>query len=423
MTCTPVVNTNRPIKRHITSIIILLSGLFPLTAQSAATLLDAFTYGKFSGQLRYRYEWVDQENFAEQARASTLRTQLGYLTDGYQGFSAFMQIENVTVIGAQDYNNTANGLTQYPVVADPDDTEINQAYLTYETPYSTFIRYGRQLINLDNQRFIGGAGWRQNEQTFDALSVVNTSLTDTTVSYAHITNINRVFSEGNPNRVLANSPMDSDIINISYKGLRAGTVTGYGYLLDFDTTSALSHQTWGTRLDGRYQPGKVKWLYTVEHAKQSDYKDGAATNDAHYNYLAAGGEYNGIQIKLNLEVLSGNGVYGFATPLATLHAFNGWADLFLNTPKDGLRDLFISATKTLLGVNLTAIYHDYTSDNLSYHYGTEWDLQATKKINKGLALTLKYAAYNGDTNNINATRNSALARDVDKLWLQADFQF
>lgn len=421
MITTPSVNVSASAGLRV-SLVMLLS-LFPFTAQSASTLMDAITYGKTSGQLRYRYEGVDQENFAKQAHASTLRTQLGYTTDGYQGFSALLQFENVTVIGNELYNSTANGLTQYPTVADPDDTEINQAYLNYETPYSTSIRYGRQVIILDNQRFIGNVGWRQNEQSFDALSIVSTALPDTTATYAHITNVNRVFSEGNPNPVLANSPMTSDIVNVSYKGLSAGALSGYGYLLDFDNTPLLSTQTWGARLDGGRRLGKVKWLYTAEYADQNDYAEGAVTNDAHYHFLAAGGDYNGIQIKLNYELLSGDGVYGFATPLATLHAFNGWADVFLNTPRDGLKDIFISAGKTLSGVNLTAMYHDFSSDNLGYDYGTEWNLQATKKINKSLALTLKYAAYSGAKNAANVTRNPVLARDVDKLWLQADFQF
>ncbi|HLA75802.1 MAG TPA: alginate export family protein [Gammaproteobacteria bacterium] len=417
------VNTTLAAGGHIRLIIIMLAGLLPLTAQAAATLLDAFTYGKFSGQLRYRYETVDQENFALKAYGSTLRTQLGYLTDGYQGFSAFVQVENVAVLGNEQYNSTANGRTQYPTIADPDDTELNQAYLNYETPFSTNLKYGRQVINLDNQRFIGNAGWRQNEQTFDAFSIVSTWLTDTTATYAHITNVNRVFSESNPNRILANSEMTSDIINASYKGFSAGTLTGYGYLLDFDNSPTLSNQTWGARFDGGYRPGKVKWLYTAEYADQSDYASGTSTNDGHYGLLALGGEYNGVQIKLNYELLSGDGVYGFATPLATLHAFNGWADMFLNTPRDGLQDIFVNINKTIMGVNLAAIYHDYMSDNLNYDYGTEWNFLATKKIAKNLALTLKYAAYKGDKNADNTTRNIALTRDVDKLWLQADYQF
>ncbi|MEO7558498.1 MAG: alginate export family protein [Gammaproteobacteria bacterium] len=413
-----------PAHRHIKLIFIVVTGLFPLAAQAAATLLDAFTYGKFSGQLRYRYEMVDQENFAKNANASTLRTQLGYTTDSYQGFTAFLQLENVFVIGNELYNSTANGRTQYPMVADPDGTELNQAWLSYETPYSTTLKYGRQVINLDNQRFIGNVGWRQNEQTFDAFSLVNTSLTDTTLFYAHVDNVNRIFGENHPNPLLADSRMSSELINVGYKGLKAGNLTAYAYLLDYDKTPPVSHKDLGLRFDGSYKlKGNKKLLYTAEYARQSPYADGADTNKADYGLAALGIDISGVQLKLNYELLTGDGVYAFQTPLATLHAFNGWADQFLSTPKDGLQDIFVTIGKTVMGVNLAAVYHDYASDNLSYNYGTEWNFLATKKIDKNLSLTLKYAAYNGAKNTLNTARNIALTRDTDKLWLQADFQF
>ena len=42
-----------------------------------------------------------------------------------------------------------------------------------------------------------------------------------------------------------------------------------------------------------------------------------------------------LEFKLGYEELGSNaGLYGLQTPLATLHAFNGWADKFLVTPVD-----------------------------------------------------------------------------------------
>ena len=48
-----------------------------------------------------------------------------------------------------------------------------------------------------------------------------------------------------------------------------------------------------------------------------------------------------------------------------------------------------------------------------------------EKLGKILTLTAKYAAYAGDANAQNVARNApaALARDIDKFWLQADVQF
>src|SRR3546814_1461069 len=48
----------------------------------------------------------------------------------------------------------------------------------------------------------------------------------------------------------------------------------------------------------------------------------------------------------NYEVLGSDaGVFAFQTPLATLHKFQGWADLFLTTHSAGVRDLNFTLTK------------------------------------------------------------------------------
>ncbi len=397
-------------------------------ASAADTLAEALTGGKVSVNLRYRYEAVDQEGVAEKAGASTLRTTLGYATGDYHGFGAFAQFEDVRVVGNERYNSTVNGLVQYPVVADPADTEINQAYLSFKGIPGTTLKYGRQVITYDNHRFIGNVGWRQNEQTYDAFSLANTSLPSTLISFAHVDNANRIFSEKHP--TLSDVELNGELLNVAYKGLKAGALVGYGYFLDYEPGQPFpvtaSNKTLGVRFDGGYPLAGRKLLYTAEYAKQSDYKDGASTVDADYGYAMVGIDLGGVQVKLNYELLSGDGVYGFATPFATLHAFNGWADKFLTTPKDGIKDTFISVGGAWLGVNLLAVYHDYSSDNLGYSYGTEWNALASKKINKYLTLAAKYASYDGDTNALNQTRNpapAALAKDIDKLWLQAEVQF
>ncbi|MEO5574536.1 MAG: alginate export family protein [Gammaproteobacteria bacterium] len=418
-------------KLHLTNTLlyIALLGIGAMSsAQAASNIIEAITYGQASGQLRYRFEHLDQDGINKAAKASTLRTQLGYTTDNYLGFIAFAQLENVTVIGNELYNNTENGMTQYPVVADPDGTEINQAWLSYETPYSTTLKYGRQGINLDNQRLVGTVNFRQNEQTFDAFSLVNTSLPDTTLFYAHVNNVNRIFGNDHPNPLLANTRTDTDLINLGYKGLGIGTLTGYAYLLDFEKLPLASHKDLGLRLDGtRKLKGNMKLLYTAEYANQSDYADGADTIDADYALASLGVEFKGIQLRANYELLSGDGVYAFQTPFATLHAFNGWADRFLVTPRDGIQDIFVSAGKTFYGINLLAIYHDYSSDNLDYDFGTEWNLAASKKVNKYFTVKAEYASFNADRNIQNVARNigarSIQTQDAQIVWLTADLQF
>lgn len=396
-------------------------------AYAADTLVEALSSGKVSGQLRYRYEWVDDATKTEQAGASTLRTRLGYMTGDYLNLSGFIQLQDVHVVGSEHYNSTINGRTQYPIVSDPEGAQVQQAFLSYKGLPGTVFKYGRQGINLDNQRFIGTVEWRQNAQAFDAFTVTNTSLPDTTIFYGHVMNVRRIFGA---NSAQGDLNMSSELLNIAYKGFAPVSIVGYGYFLDYDKaqsiSSTLSNKTLGLRFDGGYKPESmgVKFLYTAEYAKQSDYAGGASKVDGDYTNLMAGVDVSDVQVKLGYEVLSGDGTYGFATPLATLHAFNGWADKFLATPNDGIKDTFLSAGTILGGVNLTAVYHKYASDNLGYDYGSEWNLQAAKKINKSLVLTAKYAAYSADSNATNVARNtSTLAKDIDKFWLMADVQF
>lgn len=394
-------------------------------ASAAESFTEALIGGKVSANLRYRYEWVDQQGFADKAKASTLRTHLGYATGDYKGFDAFVQFEDVRAIGNERYNSTVNGLTQYPGVTDPEDTEVNQVYLSFKGLPGTAFKYGRQVITYDNHRFIGNVGWRQNEQTYDAFSLVNTSLPDTTISFAHADNVNRIFSEKHP--TLSDVELNGEFLNIAYKGLKAGTLTGYGYFIDYEPgqpfSVTASHKNLGIRFDGGHPLGGARLVYTAEYVKQGDYKDGANTVDADYAHGMLGLDLGGVQVKLSRESLSGDGTYALQTPFATLHAFNGWADKFLTTPADGLEDTFLSVGGKLGPVKLLAVYHDYTSDHLGYDYGTELNLLAAWKASKTLTLLVKYADYQGDANATNVARNSALSQDVSKSWLQAEVKF
>ncbi len=100
-----------------------------------------------------------------------------------------------------------------------------------------------------------------------------------------------------------------------------------------------------------------------------------------------------------MEQLDGKGINKtFDTPLGTNHAFQGWADLFLITPKNGIRDVFGTVIGTLDrgDVILTGVYHDFTDDTGQIHYGKEWDFSALKKFGKHYSVLAKYAYYSAD---------------------------
>lgn len=359
---------------------------------------EALTGGSPLLDMRLRYEAVDDSVNAD-ARALTLRTRLGYRTGNWNGFYGLGEYEDVRVIGGVD--SYAPQRSGHATVADPEVTELNQAYLGYTGFADTEIRAGRQRIILDNARFVGNVGWRQNEQTFGALSVVNTGIEDFTVTYAFIDKINGILTTFDAN-------VSDHILNVRYSGFEPATITGYGYLLEDDDSGA-ENDTWGIRLKGAHATDAgPRLLYTAEFATQD-----TNSNDASYGFLEGGLAISGVTVKVGYELLgSDDGAYGFQTPLATKHAFNGWADQFLATPANGLEDLMFSMGGKVAGVELLAVYHDFSADEGGADYGTELDLLAVRKFGKRYALGLKYASYDADT----------WKTDTDKLWLWAQLK-
>jgi hypothetical protein len=395
-------------------------------ADEALTLEDALKGGKADFSFRYRFENVDDDGRPDQGRASTLKSRFTYTTQTYKDIQVQLEVDNVSRIGSDNYDDLHNSNTDRGVVADTDGTAFNQAWVAYTGIDDTTLKAGRQRINLDNQRFVGGVGWRQNEQTYDCVTIVNTSLADTTAFYAYVENVERIFGpdDGRDGTPAANSNLESEahIFNVNYTGLGFGTLSGYAYLLDFDelaNSTNISTQTFGARFTGS-QGDETKFLYTAEYARQSDYKDFEAKNgrtsfDADYYNLEGGVQAKGITAKLGLEVLGADDDKGvpFSTPLATLHKFQGFADKFLTTPGGGIEDTYASVFTKVMGAKVGIIYHDFEADEGGADYGDEVDFVVAKQIQKNVHLLFKYANYNADEH----------STDTQKAWLQLTVKF
>ena len=411
-------------------------------AISNATLTDATTDGKLHFSLRYRYEHVDDERLSgaavslKNANASTLRAYLGYATGSFHDFSAMLGLEAVTKVGGGDFNNGSNRQTRFAAVVDPSGIELDQAFLNYTGIKDTRVKLGRQYITYRKapfHRYIGTILWRQNWQTSDAITVTNHTFPDTRINYAYVWDINRIFGRDAP-EPLSNFNSDSHLINIQYGGLPAGKLEVYGYLLDFDNATGFSTQTYGVRFHGKRKlANHVDALYTVEHARQSDYAGNTLDIDADYFLGEIGASLrldeviDSITLKFGYERLSGEGgADRFVTILGTNHAFQGWADRFLVTPGDGIEDFIVTAVMKIKGANLVAAYHDIGSDNMGYDYGSELDLQISKTFKKHYTLGLKYAAYDADRNISNIRRNGAnggSVNDVRKFWVWVQYSY
>ena len=251
-------------------------------AADAANLLDAFSKGEASVDMRYRLERVEQdaavttttERF-KNATASTLRSRFKYATATLHGIDATLEFENImTVLGGENYDSTINNKSQYPVVADPSATEVNQAYLTC-TAGEQLVRIGRQAVNLDKLRFVGTVGWRQNNQTLDTLVLNTTAVDNLSLLYAFVWNVNRVFSDAHP---FGNLATNSHVINARYTGFDDTTVIAHGLVLDLDDVAGLSSRTIGIRMEGDVAAGAgVKLAWEAEYATQEDHADSPRT--------------------------------------------------------------------------------------------------------------------------------------------------
>jgi hypothetical protein len=389
-------------------------------------IANAFKQGKVNVSFRYRYEFVDQDPFTEDANASTLRSRLTYQSAEFQNFSVLLEMDDLRALGNADYNDTRNGKTNQPIVADPEATDFNQGALKYTGLENTEIIVGRQRIARGNERFIGPVGWRQNEQTFDAASL-NYKFNDKLQTYyAFVNQVNRVFGPDSPPP--GGQPDDLDgnthLLDVSYAFAPWAKVMAYGYFLDLgdDTLPALgSNQTLGLRLSGDIAIND-QWAipYAAEYATQDDYKDNPNDYSADYYIGELGLRYQKIAVKLAYEVLEGSNVANeaFQTPLATLHAFQGWADKFLTTPDGGIEDLYVLVDVPLpFNVNLKLRYDDFEAETGSTDYGDEIGVWATLPVGQNYAVALKYAGFDADS------AAPASLQDTDKFWLMLSANF
>lgn len=391
---------------------------------------EALTGGTPDFSVRLRYENVDDDLQPREANANTGRFTLGYKTGTFHGFGLYGQVEHVEELFSDNYSHPARPQPGFATVADPAGTEMNQAYVFFNGIADTSIKAGRQELTYRDapfHRFIGTILWRQNWQTFDAFSIVNNSLPDTTLSYAYTWNVNRIFGEDAP-APLDDFTSNSHFINAKYNGFSMAKIEAYAYLLDFDNAAAFSSNTFGIRVNGGIPINeKMKAIYTAEYATQSDAANNPNSIDADYLLGEVGANiklptpFSDITLKVSYELLEGNGgADKFDTILGTNHAFQGWADKFLITPGDGIEDIYLTAVVKAFGAKFIAVYHDLNSDRNSYDYGTELDLLAEKTFREHYTFGLKYADYNGDQNTFNT---GGLAADITKFWAYFEMQF
>lgn len=409
----------------ISTISVLAISVVPAFAQlngseiQQNSIVDAIKNGKPIIDIRYRYEHKSQDGFFESAYSNTVRTRIGYETGEIYNFKFLVEFENVTSIGDEHFNSTTNGRTEFPVIVDPDSTEINRAQVMFAGIEKTPITIGRQRVSLNNHRFIGAVDFRQNQQTFDAARISSTIIENLTVEYMYISRVHRVFGNDSP---IGEFDSNSHVFSAAYDAGSIGVFKVYGVLLDLDEAPGLSSETWGLRYEKLITVDKERAInlrIVGEYASQKDYASNPIDYSEDYIHGEVSLHVDQFAGTIGYEELGGDGVVGFSTPLATLHKFQGFADVFLMTPAAGLEDMYGTLSyawedlPVVDNIQVFTTFHRFEGAIGKLDFGSEFDAGLVVHFKKHWSAELKGADYDG----------AGAFADRRLLWVSLRFQY
>ena len=397
--------TNITLRSRLAALGILLAAAMPAAAMD---LRGAISAGEIDLGVRYRFEHVDLDRLARQAKASTARARMTWNSAVAGAFSFGIEADYVFVLGLEDYNSTTNGRFRFPVVADPQGFDLNQAFVAYQAqPF--LVRVGRQRINHGGQRFLGGVAWRQNEQTYDAVRILYPN-GRFDVDYAYIHNVNRIFGPDDgaqPGDWYGNM----HVLRAALATRPKHTLTAFGYLFDLTNANGPPNANITAGLDYQGAFGRVAVRAAV--ARQSDAGDNPVSYNAGYYNVEATLDLAPVTVTAAIETLGSDGGRAtFRTPLATLHKFQGWTDQFLQPPATGVRDSWIQVSGKAFGTPLTVAYHDFRAAHGSADYGSEVNVSVARDVGERWNLLFKLAHYSADEH----------ASDTTKFWVMVDWR-
>lgn len=377
--------------------------------------------------IRARYEYADIDRL-DPANAFTTRERVGLKTTEWNGFSALVEGEFSQAI-VDKYNGGAPGADPFhpgdSLIADPQTNELNQGYLQY-SGHDNVIRAGRQRIIYDNAAFIGNSGWRQNEQTFDAISLSNKCVENLTLNYAYVDQVNRIFgseADGSPaiNPNVQDLSTNTNLLNASYTGISGVTLGGYVYIMDFDDSlPGWTNQTYG--LSGKGDALGLTWYGELAWQEDAGPRN---SDDAMYAHATVTKAFDNKQsLTLGVEYLGA----GFQTPLATLHAFNGFSDATdaarASGAHNGLTDLYLTyALPVCWGMKWSNSYHLFGDNNVANDYGWEIDTVLVKKFDDHFSALIKGAYLEGGNDAFSGGARGAKLPTTTRVSVEVDYAF
>ncbi len=391
-------------KTLIAGTISALSFSYTMSAQ-AQSISELINNSNINFNFRLRSESADLDNdTSKSALANTLRSRITFQSTEFHGLSLLVEGDNTLHLTDDFYDKDGPNQGNYDVVLDQETNQLNQAYIQYQG-FNSNLKAGNQRINLDNQRHVGAVAFRQDEATFDAISVTNKAIDNATIYLALANNRNTITN--------ANTQEDIHLLNVKYTINKKASASVYYYGID-DTNvknSGVDFDTLGVRTLSSV--GDI--MLEAEFASQNKSTNTADTTSLYYN-LSVAKKISGVKTKLGYEVFgSDDGKAAFSTPLGTNHKFFGWSDKFLTgNGNEGIKDLNVSAATKLNNIKLVAQLHKFDAENSNNDLGSEVGFLAGKQFS-GYSTSFKLAHYF-------STKESGDV-DITKFWLTASAKF
>jgi hypothetical protein len=389
-----------------------------LAFASAAAAGDAFVAGQPILELRPRYNRIEESNYPETSEGVTYRVIAGWRTAPWNGLRLTTELIHTGHIGPKNYNDDGGQIntSPYPLLPDPDNTDVNQVFLEYTGVEGLRLKAGRQVVRMDNQRWVSDNDFRQTPQLFDGVGATWTAFANTELHASYYWR-QRATSG-------TEAPLNLTLLHAAWNPAPGHGVAAYGYFHDQAQNGAFtgfadnSYRVLGLRAEGTFAGvAPFNLVYTAEVADQRAFSGGDSRIDAEYWRLGGGAATDRWTLRYDYEVKgSNNGVYGLQMPLTDFYGFNGWTLHWFNTPRLGLKDRWVTGRFAAGPFVFYGEEHRFRSDFRDLDYGRETDLGVTWLAHEKLTVRLQNARYRPG----NATPPQPR---ITKTWLTATYLF
>ena len=281
-------------------------------------------------------------------------------------------------------------------------TSIHQAWAEMDFSKTIALKIGRQELNYDDQRILGGVAWLQQGRSHDIAVFKYTGKVNAHIGIAHHENTNRkdnLYDGPDAYKDLQYLWINrkTEKLNLSLLFLNNGKPVMVG-----EKQKSEYSQTFGTHFDIPVQ----KLAFSGNLYFQTG-KDGAGKSLSAFNFLGEANYKSSDRTSwlIGYEMLSGTDYdkketnKSFAPLYGTNHKFNGYMDYFYvgnHMNSVGLSDGYVKFSTSKNKTAFNADVHFFASaaqvsEDAANYLGTELDLTVTHSLNPAAKISLGYS--------------------------------